>query len=77
MEIVEDARRPIRNLFRKKLSPPNLALFSALILGERQGIGPELREPFNRAGLGHILAVSGLHLGLVAWLAFFPFVISY
>jgi len=47
------------------------ALFRALILGERQGITPELREPFNRAGLGHILAVSGLHIGLVGWLAFY------
>ncbi|MBW2610457.1 MAG: DNA internalization-related competence protein ComEC/Rec2 [Deltaproteobacteria bacterium] len=69
-EIIETARGPIRNLFRERLSPQNQALFRALILGEKQGIDPELREPFNIAGVGHILAVSGLHIGLVAWLAF-------
>ena len=70
LEMVERIRGPIRNLFREKLSPQNHALYSALILGERQGIGPELREPFNIAGLGHMLAVSGLHIGLVGWLVF-------
>ncbi len=70
MEMLEKVRRPIRDFFQEKLSPQNQALFRALILGERQGISPELREPFNVAGLGHILAVSGLHIGLVAWLAF-------
>ena len=69
-EILERARRPIRNFFRKTLSHQNHALYRALILGERQHISLELREPFNRAGLGHILAVSGLHIGLVGWLAY-------
>ena len=69
-EFLERARRPIRNLFQKNLSQQNHALYRALILGERQYISPELREPFNMAGLGHILAVSGLHIGLVGWLAY-------
>jgi competence protein ComEC len=69
-EMLERARRPIRNFFQKNLSPQNNALFRALILGERQHISPEQRESFNVAGLGHILAVSGLHIGLVGWLAY-------
>jgi competence protein ComEC len=70
MGVLEKVRRPIRSLFHTSLSPRNEALFQALILGERQGIGSELRESFNKTGLGHVLAVSGLHIGLVAWLAF-------
>ena len=73
LDILEKARRPIRDFFRENLSPQSEALFRALILGERQDISPQLRETFNIAGLGHILAVSGLHIGLVAWLAFFLF----
>jgi competence protein ComEC len=69
-EILEGARRPIRNFFQKNLSPQNDALFRALMLGERQQISLEQREIFNVAGLGHILAVSGLHIGLVGWLAY-------
>ncbi|MBN1832303.1 MAG: DNA internalization-related competence protein ComEC/Rec2 [Deltaproteobacteria bacterium] len=68
--ILEQARRPIRHLFKKNLSPENQALFQALILGETQNISQKMREPFNRAGLGHLLAVSGLHIGLVGWLAY-------
>jgi competence protein ComEC len=69
-DLLEGARRPIRALFQERLDPDKEALFRAYVLGETQGISPELREPFNIAGLGHTLAVSGLHIGLVAWLAF-------
>ncbi|MCP4681399.1 MAG: DUF4131 domain-containing protein, partial [Desulfobacterales bacterium] len=71
--LLERFRRPIRDFFEEKLGAQGYALYRALILGERQGIGSELREPFNQTGLGHVLAVSGLHIGLVAWLAFFFF----
>ncbi|MCP4668552.1 MAG: ComEC family competence protein, partial [Deltaproteobacteria bacterium] len=67
----ERLQRPVRDFFKEKLAPQDSALFRALLLGERQGISPELREPFNKTGVGHILAVSGLHVGLVAWVAFF------
>jgi competence protein ComEC len=68
--ILEKARRPIRHLFQKNLSPENQALFQAMILGETQNVSQKMREPFNITGLGHLLAVSGLHIGLVGWLAY-------
>ncbi len=45
-------------------------LVRALALGDRAGLSTELRAAFRRLGLSHLLAVSGLHLGLVATLAF-------
>ncbi len=42
------------------------AVAGALLLGNRARITPELRQDFNRAGVAHVLAISGLHLGLVA-----------
>jgi competence protein ComEC len=70
MTMFEGIRKPIRHFLREKLAPQNEALFKALILGERQGISPELRESFHVAGLSHVLAVSGLHIALVAWISF-------
>jgi len=70
---VERLQAPVRTFFEASLDHRDAALFRALILGERQGIDPSLRETFNRSGLGHLLAVSGLHIGLVAWAAFFLF----
>ena len=71
--LLERMRKPVRAFFQDALSPESSALLRALILGERQGLKPGDREPFNRSGLAHILAISGLHVGLIAWLSFLFF----
>ena len=43
------------------------SLFRALSLGDRSGLSPALRETFIDTGTMHLLAISGLHLGVVAW----------
>lgn len=54
----------------KAVQPESVGLLKALILGQRDQISPEFREKFNRAGVGHVLAISGLHVGMVATVAF-------
>jgi len=78
-DILERARSPLRLFFQEGLSYRAQAIYTALILGERQGLTPQIREPFDRSGVSHIMAVSGLHLGLVAWLffAFFRWILSF
>ncbi len=44
----------------------NLAVISAMVLGERNLLSDELYEAFTDTGSVHILAVSGLHVGIVA-----------
>ncbi|PID39264.1 MAG: DNA internalization-related competence protein ComEC/Rec2 [Proteobacteria bacterium] len=46
------------------------AVLKALVMGDRSGITQDLRERFNRSGAGHLLAISGLHVGIVAAAAF-------
>ncbi len=46
------------------------ALATALLTGSRGHLPAETREDLRRAGLAHILAISGLHLSLVAGLVF-------
>lgn len=41
-------------------------LASSLLLAQREGLDREVRDRFARAGLSHLLAISGLHVGLVA-----------
>jgi len=43
----------------------NLDLLNALVLGDRKGIDRELNDKFIRSGAIHLLAVSGLHVGIV------------
>ncbi|MFT5791572.1 MAG: competence protein ComEC [Saprospiraceae bacterium] len=42
-----------------------LAVINALLLGQRQDISPELLNSYAGAGAIHILAVSGLHIGIL------------
>ena len=41
-----------------------LSLLSALTLGEKRDFPKELKEDYTAAGASHVLALSGLHLGL-------------
>jgi len=42
-----------------------LAVINALLLGQRNSIKKELLESYSGAGAVHILAVSGLHVGII------------
>lgn len=42
------------------------AVVKAMLLGERSDIDPSLRKAYSRSGASHILAISGLHVGIVA-----------
>ena len=43
----------------------NRAFMSTVLLGYRQYLPDEIRTDFSRSGLSHILAVSGLHTGIL------------
>ncbi|WP_439132011.1 ComEC/Rec2 family competence protein [Polaribacter sp.] len=44
------------------------AVINALLLGQRQEISKELSSNYAKAGAIHILAVSGLHVGIILWI---------
>ena len=48
-----------------------LGLVQALTLGERSGFEPEDWEVLTRTGTNHLVAISGLHVGLIAAAVFF------
>ena len=47
----------------------------ALLTGHRGGISPEAMAAIRNAGLAHLLAISGLHIGMVAGIVFFVLVV--
>ena len=44
-----------------------LAVVSAVSLGEKRALSDELREVYSTSGVSHVLAVSGLHVGIMCW----------
>ena len=58
-------RTAVERLARLPMKPEAAAVVEAMAAGERRGITPELRTAYSRSGLSHLLAVSGLHTGIV------------
>jgi len=42
------------------------SLLKTMTIGEKSGLPPEIRSRFAGAGIAHVLAVSGLHAGIIA-----------
>lgn len=49
---------------------PVKGVLLALVIGDRSAITPEQWQTLQRTGTNHLMAISGLHIGLVAGLAF-------
>jgi competence protein ComEC len=47
------------------ISGENAAILMAILLGDKSELETQLRTDFSRVGAMHILAVSGLHLGII------------
>jgi competence protein ComEC len=67
---LERYRGHLRRLICGRLAAPERDMVLALLLGEKRTLDPQIREQIARLGVAHLLAISGLHIGIVAGLAF-------
>lgn len=65
----ETQRRLVERIRSTSLPPNQQGVVEALVLGWKDDVGDDLRAQFQGAGVAHLLAVSGLHVGIVAFLA--------
>jgi len=75
---VETPRRALVRLrgrlserIREEAGEPAGGLIAALLTGDRSGVSAEQTEALRGSGLGHLLAISGLHMALFAGGVFF------
>ena len=61
-------------LERSGVSPKTLALTSALTIGKKDGLGYETKEAYRKVGAAHLLALSGMHLGIVYGVLYLVFI---
>lgn len=64
-------RRRLKRAIRASVDGEPQAVLTALATGDRSSLSPETREQFSRAGISHLLAISGMHVGYVLVLVFF------
>ena len=62
-------RHRLAESLRRSLSEPQTSLAQAILLGLRSELRPGVREDFVTTGTSHLLAISGLHVGVLLILA--------
>jgi len=62
----ERIRHDIANFLDRTLAQPSRGLYKAILIGDRSNVPPPVLENFIKAGCVHILAISGMHMGLLA-----------
>lgn len=63
---VNGIRQKIDRVIDNHLTGQRGAIIKALITGNKSAISAQTRENFSDAGIAHILAISGLHMGIIA-----------
>ncbi len=67
---VHQLRAQLREWLEKTVSPENTGVLTALLLGDKSAVTDKQWCMFNETGTTHLMVISGLHIGLMAWLGF-------
>ena len=67
-KIAYKLRHKLHKIIFENLSFVQANLLAAILLGERQNMPGYINDYFIRTGTAHILAISGLHVGIVAFI---------
>lgn len=66
LSIAEKCRTHLLNIYKQfNIQGNEFGMIAALTLGYKDALSPELRESFSTTGAMHVLAVSGLHVGII------------
>lgn len=56
------------------LDEESLSISSALLLGQKSGLDKETRKKYAQVGASHLLALSGMHLGIIYGILYMLFI---
>lgn len=67
---IREMRYDVGQTLARQMPGESGAVARALVTGERAAVPEPLQEAYRQSGLAHMLAISGLHMSLLAGLAF-------
>ncbi|MBQ8180733.1 MAG: ComEC/Rec2 family competence protein [Ruminococcus sp.] len=59
-------REEMLSRFRSSMDGKTGYFLGAMVFGEKRGFDPDMRTNLYRSGVGHVMAVSGIHVSLIA-----------
>ena len=74
LSITEKVREGVKDTLHKNLNKDNADVAYAMLFGDKSAMSYEVYEAFSFAGISHMLAVSGLHIGFLV--GFMTFILS-
>lgn len=57
-------------ILEQTADPEEAGIYRAVLLGDKSGMNPSVRDLYQKSGIAHLLAVSGLHLSMVSMAAY-------
>ena len=64
-EALTSLRERLYDIYIDAMGEKDGGIMSAMLLGEKSSIDTETRVNYSVSGLGHLLAISGLHVGII------------
>lgn len=58
-------KEQIKEIYQKLLKNKEAGVLSTMVLGDKELLEPETKEIYQKAGISHILAISGLHISIL------------
>lgn len=62
---LDSLKTSLKAVYRKCCTATDAGVYAAMVTGDRSDMDSTISELFSAAGIGHILAISGLHISLI------------
>ncbi|MDE6364788.1 MAG: competence protein ComEC family protein, partial [Lachnospiraceae bacterium] len=64
-ELLYQIRHFLEGIFDNVLSPKDASIMKAILLGSKSGLDEDSKQLFQKSGIAHIFAISGLHITML------------
>lgn len=62
---LDSLKTSLKAVYRKCCTATDAGVYAAMVTGDRSDMDSTISELFSAAGIGHILAISGLHISII------------
>ncbi|MBR2296423.1 MAG: ComEC/Rec2 family competence protein [Clostridia bacterium] len=66
LNVLKSINKYLSSLVEKSVNSDTASLISAMLLGNKDMLGADIKRDFSALGISHILALSGIHISLIS-----------